>query len=82
MRRKVPRRMLPASELPSFLRNLRTHKGEKTIQLALRLIVLTMVRTAELRGARWDEFDLEKKVSFFHDRAILKRDMLQISANA
>lgn len=61
-RRKEPRRMLPANELPSFLRNLRTHKGEKTIQLALRLIVLTMVRTAELRGARWEEFDLEKKV--------------------
>jgi integrase len=61
-RRKEPRRMLPAVELPSFLRNLRTHKGEKTIQLALRLIVLTMVRTAELRGPRWDEFDLEKKV--------------------
>ena len=54
--------MLPAGELPSFLRNLWTHKGEKTIQLALRLIVLTMVRTIELRGARWDEFDLEKKV--------------------
>lgn len=61
-RRKEPRRMLPASELPSFLRNLRTHKGEKTIQLALHLIVLTMVRTAELRGAQWDEFDLERKV--------------------
>lgn len=61
-RRKEPRRMLPADELPSFLRNLRTHRGDKTIQLALRLIVLTMVRTAELRGARWDEFNLQKKV--------------------
>jgi len=61
-RRKEPRRMLPAGELPSFLRNLWTHKGEKTIQLALRLIVMTMVRTIELRGARWDEFDLERKV--------------------
>ena len=61
-RRKEPRRMLPLSELPSFLRSLRTRKGDRTIQLALQLIVLTMVRTAELRGARWDEFDLEKKV--------------------
>ena len=61
-RRKEPRRMLPAPELPLFLHNLRTHKGDRTIQLALRLIVLTIVRTIELRGARWDEFDLEKKV--------------------
>ncbi|MGD1036404.1 MAG: site-specific integrase [Roseiarcus sp.] len=28
----------------------------------LHLIVLTMVRTVELRGARWDEFDLDKRV--------------------
>ena len=61
-RKKVPRRMLPASELPAFLRNLRTHKGDKAIELALRLILLTMVRTVELRGARWEEFDFEKKV--------------------
>lgn len=61
-RRKEPRRMLPANELPEFLRNLRTHRGDRTIELALRLIILTMVRTVELRGARWNEFDLEKKV--------------------
>lgn len=61
-RKKVPRRMLPASELSSFLRNLRTHKGDRMIELALRLIILTMVRTVELRGARWDEFDFERKV--------------------
>lgn len=60
-RRKQPRKMLPARELPEFLRNLRTHKGDPTIGLALRLVILTMVRTIELRGARWEEFDFERK---------------------
>jgi integrase len=61
-RRKEPRRILPVEELPAFLRNLRTHKGDTMIRLALRLIVLTMVRTVELRAASWDEFDFEKMV--------------------
>ncbi len=61
-RKKIPRRMLPANELSSFLQTLRTHKGDKAIGLALRLIILTMVRTVELRGARWSEFDFENKI--------------------
>ena len=61
-RRKEPRKMLPARELPEFLHNLRTHRGDRMIGLALRLVILTMVRTIELRGARWDEFDLERKL--------------------
>ncbi len=54
--------MLPARELPEFLRNLRAHKGDRMIGLALRLVILTMVRTIELRGARWEEFDFERKL--------------------
>jgi Phage integrase family len=61
-RRKEPRKMLPACELPEFLRNLRTHKGDPMIGLALRLVILTMVRTIELCGARWEEFDFERKL--------------------
>jgi len=60
-RRKEPRTMLPARELPEFLHILRTHKGDRMIGLALRLVILTMVRTRELRGARWDEFDLVER---------------------
>jgi integrase len=60
-RRKEPRKMLPANELPEFLRNLRSHKGDPMIGLALRFVVLTMVRTIEVRGARWSEFDFERK---------------------
>ena len=34
--------------------------GDPVTKLALRLIVLTFVRTGELRGARWEEFDLDQ----------------------
>ncbi len=61
-RRKEPRKMLPRDELPEFLRKLRGYSGDRLIQLALRFIILTMVRTNELRGARWQEFDFQKGV--------------------
>lgn len=61
-RRKEPRKMLPADQLPTFLRQLQSYNGDKTIQLALRLIILTMVRTVELRAARWEEFDFKRNV--------------------
>ena len=61
-RRKVPRKMLPQDELPGFLQKLRSYSGDRMIQFALRFIILTMVRTNELRGARWQEFDFQKGV--------------------
>lgn len=61
-RRKEPRKMLPRDELPEFVRKLRDYSGDRLIQMALRFIILTMVRTNELRGARWQEFDLRKGV--------------------
>jgi integrase len=61
-RRKEPRRMLPAGELPAFLRKLQFHSGDVTIKSGLQLVILTMVRTVELRGARWEEFDFEKNI--------------------
>ena len=48
---------MPREELPSFLRALRTYDGDPRTALALRLILLTMVRTTELRAARWAEFE-------------------------
>lgn len=60
--RKQPRKMLPREDLPEFLRKLQEFSGDRTIGLALRFIILTMVRTNELRGARWEEFDLDKGV--------------------
>jgi integrase len=47
-------------ELPELLRVIATYesKGDRQTQLALRLLALTFVRTNELIGALWDEFDL------------------------
>lgn len=61
-RKKEPRKMLPVDQLPAFLQKLETYSGDRTIKLALRLIILTMVRTVELRAARWDEFDFKRNV--------------------
>ncbi|HEX2237173.1 MAG TPA: hypothetical protein VHJ19_02180 [Gammaproteobacteria bacterium] len=59
--RKVTHRAaLSRPELPNFIKKLETYDGQPITRLALRLIVLTFVRSRELRGARWDEFDFER----------------------
>ena len=51
------RSAMPAAELGGFLRQLEAYDGEPATRIALELILLTFVRTAELRFARWDEFE-------------------------
>jgi integrase len=51
---------LHAAELPEFLRKLTSYDGDLLTRLALRLLLLTFVRTIELRGATWTEIDLDK----------------------
>jgi integrase len=46
-------------DLPAFFAKLAEYDGEPTTKLAIRLLALTFVRTGELRGARWTEFDLD-----------------------
>ncbi len=59
--RKVKHRAaLSRADLPEFLNNLDTYKGNLITQLALKLILLTFVRTRELREAKWKEFDLDR----------------------
>lgn len=53
---------LDARELPLFLQCLDAFPGDKTTELATKLLLLTFVRTGELIAARWDEFDLEAKI--------------------
>jgi integrase len=43
-----------------LLRALRTYSGERQTQLGVRLLLLTGVRTGELRRARPEQFDLER----------------------
>ena len=54
--------MLPRAELPMFLVKLGVHEGDPIVRVALNLTVLTMVRTIEIRGARWDEIDFKEAV--------------------
>lgn len=54
------RAYLSEKQLPEFLRKLDDYSGRTMIKLALKLLMLTFVRPGELRGAWWNEFDLEK----------------------
>lgn len=51
---------LRASDLPDYLKRLDAYDGSVQTRLALRLLLLTFVRTRELRGARWAEIDWDK----------------------
>lgn len=50
---------LRLADLPDFLRTLRAYGGEVMTQLGLRLLLLTGVRTGELRLATPHQFDLD-----------------------
>ena len=57
---------LPPEELPMFLRELSTYaertRARPLTQLAIEFLLLTFVRSSDLREARWEEFDLEEKL--------------------
>lgn len=61
-RKKTPQRALPIDELPEFLRALNAYNGDAATRLGLRLLILTLSRTSEVRAAQWREFDLEQAV--------------------
>lgn len=48
---------MPREDLPAFLRALDTYDGDPRTAIALRLVVLTMTRTTELRASQWSEFE-------------------------
>jgi integrase len=47
-------------ELPEFLQKLEAYDGALQTKLALRFLILTFVRTTELRAAEWKEFNFDK----------------------
>ena len=59
-RKVIHRAALSRADLPEFLTKLSAYDGHMQTRLALNLVVLTFVRTGEIRGARWDEFDLDR----------------------
>lgn len=48
---------LPIDDLPGFMRELRTREG--TAARALEFLILTAARSGEVRGATWEEIDLD-----------------------
>lgn len=58
-RAKVNYARVDATELPALLRKIEAYQGTPTTRFAIKLMSLTFVRTGELIGARWAEFDLE-----------------------
>ena len=57
--RKVNYARVDARELPSLLRAIEVYQGTHVTRLAMKLLALTFVRTSELIGAKWAEFDLD-----------------------
>ena len=47
-----------ARELPELMRKIMAYDGAVYTRFAMQLMALTFVRTSELIGARWEEFDL------------------------
>jgi integrase len=54
------RRPLTHDEIRAFTKALDGYAGYRTTVIALRLMLLTFVRTVELRGALWREIDLDR----------------------
>jgi len=58
-RKAVNHARVGVQELPELMRKLMAYEGSTLTRFALQLMALTWVRTNELIGARWQEFDLE-----------------------
>lgn len=51
---------LSREQIPAFVKALDAYGGYRSTVIALRLMLLTFVRTVELRASHWSEFDLER----------------------
>jgi integrase len=50
---------IDAKELQALLRAIEVYQGTHVTRLAMKLMALTFVRTSELIGAKWAEFDMD-----------------------
>jgi integrase len=50
---------IDAKDLPALLRSMEVYQGTHVTRLAMKLMALTFVRTSELIGANWAEFDID-----------------------
>jgi integrase len=63
--KEIHREAVPIAETGELVHRINTYieecRGKELTQLALRLTLYTFLRSTEIRGARWSEFDFEKK---------------------
>ena len=57
-RQKQNMARIDGKELPELMRRIDDYQGTPITRMAMKLMAMTFVRTTELIGARWDEFDL------------------------
>lgn len=53
---------LELEQIPELLERIDTFKGRELTKLAIKLVLLTFIRSSELRFARWSEIDFDKKI--------------------
>lgn len=60
----TPQRAVPLEKLPQLMRDIHQYNkpNEENVRLALKLLAMTFVRKSELLYAKWDEFDLIKRL--------------------
>lgn len=58
-RRKSHYARVDLKEVPALMRKIEAYQGTPNTRFALKLMAFTFVRTSELIGAQWDEFDLD-----------------------
>ena len=77
---------LEESDLPEFLKKLDDINVYITTKMGLRMVMLTLTRTKEIRHSTWDEFDLESDKPVWRipaDRMKMNRDhMVPLSRQA
>lgn len=56
------RKHLPFERYPEFLGRIDDYKGRMLTRLAVKLTLLTFIRSSELRFARWSEIDFKKSL--------------------
>jgi integrase len=73
---------LPIDAMPEFMRELRHREG--LAAKALELLILTATRSGEVRGAKWDEIDMQSKIWVIPDGRMKagKEHRIPLSDNA
>ena len=68
-------RPLDRSEIAELVRRLAADTGSRITHIAMELLLLTFVRPGELRGARWEEIDIDRAEWRIPAERMKKREM-------